>query len=97
MLPFFLHSRPEITTANALWLLATGLIPGFLAITFAVAALSRLPAATFGTLAYFEPLAVVFFGWALFGEALSPMQLMGCALIMGSGCAKALVTRTLAS
>lgn len=66
MLPFFLHSRPEITAANALWLLATGLLPGFLAITFAVAALSRLPAATFGTLAYFEPLAVVFFGWSIF-------------------------------
>lgn len=91
MLPFFLHSRPEISAANALWLLATGLIPGFLAITFAVAALSRLPAATFGTLAYFEPLAVVFFGWTIFGENLSALQLAGCATIMTSGCAKALL------
>jgi drug/metabolite transporter (DMT)-like permease len=91
MLPFFLHSRPEITPAKGLWLVATGLLPGFLAITFAVAALSRLPAATFGTLAYFEPLAVVFFGWTIFGENLSALQLAGCTAIMASGCAKALL------
>jgi drug/metabolite transporter (DMT)-like permease len=97
MLPFFLTAMPAISATNAMWLLGTGLIPGFLAITFAVAALSRLPAATFGTLAYFEPLAVVFFGWALFGESLSGLQMAGCALIMGSGCAKALLTRTLAA
>jgi len=97
MLPFFLHSRPEITAVNGLWLLATGLIPGFLAITFAVAALSRLPAATFGTLAYFEPLAVVFFGWSIFGEHLSALQLAGCAAIMASGCAKALLASHTAS
>ena len=97
MLPFFLHTRPEISAVNGLWLLATGLIPGFLAITFAVAALSRLPAATFGTLAYFEPLAVVFFGWSLFGENLSTLQLAGCATIMASGCAKALLASRTAS
>lgn len=94
MLPFFWTVRTPISTTNALWLAATGLVPGFLAITFAVNALSRLPAATFGTLAYFEPLAVVFFGWSLFGESLSPLQLTGCAMIMGSGCAKALLARS---
>jgi drug/metabolite transporter (DMT)-like permease len=94
MLPFFLRSAPEINGTNALWLLGTGLIPGFLAITFAVAALSRLPAATFGTLAYFEPLAVVIFGWTIFGETLSPLQMTGCALIMASGCLKTVVART---
>lgn len=93
MFPFFWAVQTPISTSNALWLLATGLVPGFLAITFAVNALSRLPAATFGTLAYFEPLAVVFFGWSLFGEALSAVQLTGCAMIMASGCAKALLER----
>lgn len=88
---------PAISATNAFWLLGTGLIPGFLAITFAVAALSRLTAATFGTLAYFEPLAVVFFGWSLFGENLSGLQLAGCATIMASGCLKALANRTLAA
>ena len=46
-----------------------------------------------GTLAYFEPLAVVFFGWTIFGETLSSLQLAGCAAILASGCAKALIER----
>jgi drug/metabolite transporter (DMT)-like permease len=93
MLPFFLTHVPHISAINWLWLLGTGLIPGFLAITFAVMALSRLPAATFGTLAYFEPLAVVVFGWTLFDERLSLLQMAGCAMIMASGCAKVLLER----
>ena len=31
--------------------------------------------------------AVVFFGWSIFGENLSTLQLAGCATIMASGCA----------
>ena len=60
-------------------------MPGFIAILSAVYALSRLPAATFGTLAYFEPIAVVVFGWTLFGETLSPLQLAGCLVIIAGG------------
>jgi drug/metabolite transporter (DMT)-like permease len=71
-------------------LLGTGFFPGFLAIFFAVVALSRLPAATFGTIAYSEPVAVVIFGWAIFNEALSPLQIGGCLLIIGSGILKTL-------
>ncbi len=88
MLPFLLMNRPVISPKNWLWLLGTGLFPGFLAILFAVIALSTLPAATFGTLAYFEPIAVILFGWLLFGEKLSPLQITGCFLILGSGVIK---------
>lgn len=92
MLPFFWTARTPISMTNGLWLLCTGFLPGFLAITFAVYALSRLPAAVFGTLAYFEPLAVVIFGWTLFNERLSLLQIAGCAMIMISGCARMLRT-----
>lgn len=54
-----------------------------------MAALSRLPVAAFGTLAYFEPLTVVLIGWSVFGETLSLLQTAGCAMIMLSGCLKA--------
>jgi drug/metabolite transporter (DMT)-like permease len=77
---------------NWLWLLGTGLFPGFLAILCAVIALSRLPAATFGTLAYFEPIAVILFGWLIFNETLSPLQIAGCGLILASGVIKAWLT-----
>lgn len=88
MLPFLVARPPAVSTANWLWLAGTGLFPGFLAILCAVVALSALPAATFGTLAYFEPIAVIAFGWLLFSETLSPLQIAGCLLILGSGVVK---------
>ena len=71
------------------WLVGAGFLPGFLAILCAVIALSRLPAATFGTLAYCEPVAVMLFGWFLFQEQLSPLQFGGAILIIASGITKA--------
>ena len=78
-LPTFVYLIPAIV------FFGTGLVPGFFAILCAVYALSRLPAATFGTLAYFEPIAVVVFGWTLFGETLSALQLAGCLVIIAGG------------
>lgn len=93
MLPLFLINRPELPTWTWPWLLGTGLIPGFLAILCAVIALNLLPAATFGTLAYVEPLAVILFGWTLFGETLSVLQTGGCLIIIASSIIKTLLTR----
>ncbi|WP_051305534.1 DMT family transporter [Desulfogranum mediterraneum] len=85
VLPLVALDPPSISGVNWLWLLATGLLPGFLAILCAVIGLHHLPAATFGTLAYVEPVAVVVFGWVLFQERLSPLQLGGCGLILLCG------------
>ncbi|PSL13864.1 threonine/homoserine efflux transporter RhtA [Marinobacterium halophilum] len=93
MLPLMWQQGESIASAQWGWLLLAGLLPGFLAILFAVIALRELPAATFGTLAYMEPIAVVTFGWVLFGEALNTLQLSGCALIMGAGVAQALLNQ----
>ncbi|RUR31974.1 DMT family transporter [Vreelandella andesensis] len=87
ILPFALW-QPEGLSAAAWqwpWLLAAGLVPGFLALLCAVMAINRLPTALYGTLAYCEPVAVVVFGWSLFGETLLPLQLAGCALVLVSG------------
>jgi drug/metabolite transporter (DMT)-like permease len=88
MLPLCLASFIQVRPEHAVWLLAIGFFPGFLAILMAVLALRVLPAATFGTIAYVEPVTVVIFGWVLFQETLSPMQLCGCILIMASGVVK---------
>ncbi|MBV5317043.1 MAG: DMT family transporter [Desulfobulbaceae bacterium] len=88
MLPLCLLQHPELPMPTWPWLAATGLIPGFLAILCAVIALSRLPAATFGTLAYIEPIAVIGFGWGLFDETLSLLQISGCLLIVIGGILK---------
>jgi drug/metabolite transporter (DMT)-like permease len=88
MLPFFITDFPKISGTTWLWLLGAGFFPGFLGILLAVIALEKLPAATFGTLAYFEPIFVVILGWAIFGETLSPLQLSGCLVILASGAIK---------
>lgn len=88
--PFGLYSNHEIASAHIPWLIGTGLLPGFLAILFAVIALSQMPAATFGTIAYLEPVAVVIFGWTIFHETLSPVQIGGCLVIILSGIAKSM-------
>jgi drug/metabolite transporter (DMT)-like permease len=92
MLPLCVWHWPELPPPLWFWLAGIGLVPGFLAILCAVIALSRLPAATFGTLAYFEPIAVIAFGWALFHESLSWLQIGGCLLIIVSGILKTLST-----
>ena len=88
MLPFIVNSVGLISVPDIPWLIATGLFPGFLGILFAVIALSRLSAATFGTIAYVEPVAVVIFGWSIFHESLSPVQIGGCLLIISCGVIK---------
>lgn len=90
VLPLLLLNVHAITGKQAVLLLGVGFFPGFLGIFFAVAALRRLPAATFGTLAYFEPLAVVLFGWFIFSERLNFLQICGCFLILLSGASKAM-------
>lgn len=89
MLPFALGNSFPSTSTGWGWLVFAGLVPGFLAILFAVRALNALPSALFGTLAYCEPVTVVMIGWVLFDETLSLLQLAGCAVIITSGLAQA--------
>ena len=76
------------SSQQVLWLLAIGFLPGFVAILFAVKALQHLPAVTFGTLAYLEPVAVVTLAWWIFGETLNSVQLCGVGLIILAGIAQ---------
>lgn len=92
MLPFMVTKMVPISPIDWAWLVGAGLFPGFLGILFAVLALAKLPAATYGTLAYFEPICVVIIGWMVFGESLSPMQLAGCGIIIVSGTVKGYVS-----
>ena len=88
MTPLLASDVVPISATHWLWLAGAGFFPGFLAIYLAVVALDKLPAATFGTLAYLEPIFVVFLGWVLFAEKLNTLQLCGCALILASGVIK---------
>ncbi|MEP3562142.1 MAG: EamA family transporter, partial [Marinobacter sp.] len=92
MLPLMPQQSESIGASQWGWLVAAGVVPGFLAIMLAVVALRVLPAATFGTLAYLEPITVVGLGWVLFGQSLSTLQLAGSVLIIASGVMQAAVS-----
>nr|WP_283102828.1 DMT family transporter [Shewanella abyssi] len=93
LLPFVVITPIMPSAAQMGWLIAIGVLPGFVAILFAVKALRVLPTVSFGTLAYLEPVAVVIFAWLLFAEQLSAMQLSGALLIIISGIAQGFVIR----
>ena len=92
LIPFIMSTIHEVSISDIPWLIAVGFLPGFLAILFAVTALSRLPVAVSGTIAYFEPVSVVIFGWTIFDEILNPIQISGCLLIIMSGIMKTMAT-----
>lgn len=91
MIPLAALSIGQVNAEHIPWLIGVGLFPGFLGIFFAVSALSRLPAATFGTISYIETVAVVIFGWTIFDETLNSLQIAGCLLIILSGIIKTLI------
>lgn len=93
MLPFMLQQNEQITGVQWGWLIAAGVVPGFLAIMLAVVALRALPAATYGTLAYLEPITVVVLGWVLFNQSLTTLQMSGSALIIVSGVIQAVLSQ----
>ncbi len=90
--PWLLGMPQDYSLGQWGWLWLAGLVPGFLGIFLAVVALRSIPAATFGTLAYLEPITVIVLGWVLFAQSLTLLQLAGCALIIGSGIAQAAIT-----
>lgn len=89
MLPLMLMQEESIQAGQWGWLAAAGVLPGFLAIMLAVVALKALPAATYGTLAYLEPITVIILGWLLFDQSLNLLQMSGGALIIVSGVVQA--------
>ncbi|MFT5697526.1 MAG: drug/metabolite transporter (DMT)-like permease [Desulforhopalus sp.] len=88
LIPFIPGHLPSPSLSHIFWATGAGFIPGFLGILCAVIALEKLPTATFGTLAYFEPIFVIFLGWVIFNERLGIMQITGCLMILCCGAVK---------
>jgi drug/metabolite transporter (DMT)-like permease len=94
LIPFLPGHLPSLSLSNVMWSVGTGLIPGFLGILCAVTALEKLPTATYGTLAYFEPICVIVIGWLIFGERLGTLQMSGCIIILCCGSVKGYLAAT---
>lgn len=85
ILPFLDDSIFTITSTDFYWLIAVGFFQGFLATTLLIAAIKHLEVIEYGIVCFTEPLAACIIGFAFFSEILTPLQVIGCTIIMISG------------
>lgn len=88
MAPFVALSSPSIDAADLAWIAAIGVIHGFVALTLVITALAHLRTVEYSTIAYGEPVIAALIGGLAFQESLSPLQLLGCALVLSAGLAR---------
>ncbi len=80
--PMLINSELSLSASQWGWMLLAGIFPGFLGIVLAVYTIKRMPAATFSTISYIEPISAVLLAWVVFHESLLPVQILGCAIII---------------
>ncbi len=80
--PMLINAELSLSASQWGWMLLAGIFPGFLGIVLAVYTIKRMPAATFSTISYIEPISAVLLAWLVFHEALMPVQILGCTIII---------------
>ncbi|MDN4492554.1 DMT family transporter [Ureibacillus aquaedulcis] len=73
----------EIADGNLLPILILGVINTGIGCYFYFSSIGRLPVQSVSILGYLEPLSALIFSGAFLGEMLSPVQILGAALILG--------------
>jgi drug/metabolite transporter (DMT)-like permease len=85
ILPFLFFGKTGFIMHDIPYLISIGFIHGFLALTLLTLALKNLEVVKCGTILYVEPITATIFGWLLFSEKISILQLIGGIMILGSG------------
>ncbi|KAA1179450.1 EamA family transporter [Rhizobium tropici] len=75
---------PRLTGANILGFTYLGLIGAALTYILWFRGLSRLEPAVVSPLGFLSPTTAVILGWVVLGQQLSPMQMFGIAVVLGS-------------
>ncbi len=81
---FFEPALPVLTAQNWLGLIWLGLIGAALTYVLWFRGLTRLEPALVAPLGFLSPLAAIVLGWAILGEALSAIQIIGGGVVLGS-------------
>jgi drug/metabolite transporter, DME family len=76
---------PPAFTVGVQWLAGGGLLLGLLAGLLFLAGLRVVPSQTASVLTYLEPLVAAAAAWALYGEKVSALGMLGGALVLGAG------------
>ena len=81
--PLFLCETafPNALSAWA-WLIAIGVVHGFVVLLLVAYAIRKLPAVQFGTVSYLEPVVAVGVGCFFYGETVSFLQGIGFVLVL---------------
>lgn len=75
---------PSLTAANLLGFSYLGLIGAALTYLLWFRGLSRLEPSVVSPLGFLSPMTAVILGWSVLGQSLSPMQLAGMVVVLGS-------------
>lgn len=78
------HPIPVPTTTNLLGLVWLGLIGAALTYALWFRGIGRLSPSVVSSLLFLSPLTAVLLGWVLLGQALTPPQILGSGLVVGS-------------
>lgn len=95
VLPLLLKVNLNLSAEQWGWMLLVGFVPGFMGIVLAVYAIKHLPAATFSTISYVEPISAVLLGWWVFSESLTPIQIVGCVITIAASVAQGIKPKRL--
>jgi len=90
MLPVVAVSGVSLKLSDVPWIVAVGVLHGFLALTLVIAALGHLKTVEYGSIAYGEPVAAALIGVFAYHESIVPLQIVGCLLVLGAGIARVL-------
>src|SRR5690606_23702692 len=81
---WFEPALPPLTGANVLGLAYLGLIGAALTYVLWFRGIARLGRATVSPLGFLSPLTAVVLGWWWLGQTLSPTQILGMVVVLGS-------------
>jgi drug/metabolite transporter (DMT)-like permease len=91
MIPVVGVTGIDLQPSDLPWILAVGVIHGFLALTLVIAALAYLKTIEYGTISYGEPVIAALLGGLLYNEHISLLQGIGCGLVLVAGIVRVLI------
>ncbi|GAB4463317.1 MAG: DMT family transporter [Anaerolineae bacterium] len=78
----------SLRLADLPWIIAVGVLHGFVALTLVVASLGYLRTIEYGTISYGEPVMAALLGVVLYSESISLLQVVGCLFVLVAGIAR---------
>lgn len=91
MLPVTTLTGFNVSATDLAWIIAIGVLHGFLALTLVITSLQHLKTIEYGTIAYGEPVAAAWIGVLAYQENISWLQFVGCFLVLAAGVARILM------